>query len=60
MMSSGELQNLRETYEQTLNSAGFPAMEMDADDLINWLYPIVNAEQILSEKPPSKTQSRSA
>lgn len=49
-----ELQNLRETYEQTLDSAGFPVMEMDADDLINWLYPIVNAEQILSEEPRPK------
>ncbi|MCC7005663.1 MAG: type IV secretion system protein TraC [Ottowia sp.] len=42
------LQTLRESYRQSLRTAGFPSVDMDADDFVNWLYPIVNAEKMLS------------
>lgn len=48
-----EMQVLRDSYRQSLRTAGFPSIDMDADDFINWLYPIVNAEKMLSsdERP---------
>jgi len=44
------LQTLRDSYRQSLRTAGFPSIDMDADDFLNWLYPIVNAEKMLSDE----------
>lgn len=42
------LETLRDAYRQSLRTAGFPSMDLDADDFLNWLYPIANPEAMLN------------
>lgn len=42
---------LREGMSQTLKAAGFPSIDMTADGLINFLYPILNPTKMFDDRP---------